>query len=87
MIPAVLLISGFFIVVIMMAVKAQLRKHETGKEAMIGLPAEAVTDIEEEGKVFVKGEYWRATSEKPIKKGAKVKILKVDGLTLSRRRN
>jgi membrane-bound serine protease (ClpP class) len=82
MIPAVLLISGFFIVVIMMAVKAQLRKHETGKEAMIGLPAEAVTDIEEEGKVFVKGEYWRATSEKPVKKGAKVQILKVDGLTL-----
>ena len=34
------------------------------------------------GKVFIKGEYWRATSEKPIKKGAKVKVIKVEGLSL-----
>jgi len=32
--------------------------------------------------VFIKGQYWKATSEKPIKKGAKVKIVKVEGLNL-----
>ena len=82
LIPAVLVVSGFFILVIWMAVKAQLRKHFTGTEAMIGIDAEAVTDIANEGKVFLKGQYWNATSEKPVKKGAKVKIIKVEGLSL-----
>jgi membrane-bound serine protease (ClpP class) len=82
LIPAVLVVSGFFIVVIWMAIKAQLRKHFTGAETMIGIDAEAVTDIANEGKVFLKGQYWNATSEKPVKKGAKVKIIKVEGLSL-----
>jgi len=82
LIPAVLLVSGFFIAVIWMAIQAQMRKHFTGAEAMIGAEAEVVTDIVNEGKVFLKGQYWKAISEKPIKKGAKVKIVKVEGLSL-----
>ena len=82
LIPAVLLVSGFFIAVIWMAIQAQMRKHFTGIEAMIGAEAETLTDIANEGKVFLKGQYWKATSEKPVKKGAKVKIIKVEGLNL-----
>lgn len=82
LIPAVLVASGFFIVVIWLAVKAQLREHFTGSEAMIGDETEALTDIDEEGKVFVRGEYWNAKSGKPIKKGAKVKVIRVEGLSL-----
>ena len=82
LIPAILVASGFFIVVIWLAIKAQMRKHFTGVEAMVGTEAEVVTDIDNEGKVFLKGEYWRATSEKPVKKGAKVKVIKVEGLSL-----
>jgi membrane-bound serine protease (ClpP class) len=82
LVPAILVASGFFIVVIWLAIKAQLRKHSTGVEAMTGSEAEAVTDIDNEGKVFLKGEYWKATSEKPIKKGAKVRVVKVEGLSL-----
>jgi membrane-bound serine protease (ClpP class) len=82
LIPAVLVASGFFIVVIWLAVKAQLRKHFTGAEAMIGSEAEVMKDIDKEGEVFIMGEYWKATSDNPIKKGAKVKIIKVDGLKL-----
>jgi membrane-bound serine protease (ClpP class) len=44
---------------------------------------EAMTDIANEGKVFFQGEYWSAQSQSPIPKGAKVKILKVDGLKLT----
>jgi membrane-bound serine protease (ClpP class) len=76
------LVSGFFIAVIWMAIKAQMRKKSTGIEAMIGAEAEAVTDIANEGKVFLKGEYWKATSKKAIKKGTKVAIVKVEGLSL-----
>jgi membrane-bound serine protease (ClpP class) len=82
LIPAVVVASAFFIVVIWMAIKAQLRKHSTGAEAMVAAEAQAVTDIANEGKVFLKGEYWKATSNKPIKKGTKVKIIKVEGLNL-----
>ena len=82
LIPAVVLVSSFFIAVIWMAIKAQMRKKSTGAEAMIGAEAEALTDIANEGKVFLEGQYWRATSAKLIKKGAKVKIVKVEGLSL-----
>ena len=82
LIPAILVASGFFIVVIWLAIKAQMRKHSTGVEAMTGAEAEVVTDIDNEGKVFLRGEYWKATSEKPIKKGAKVRVVKVEGLSL-----
>jgi membrane-bound serine protease (ClpP class) len=60
-----------------------LRKHFSGAEAMINAEAEAVTDIVGEGEVFLKGEYWKAISDRPIKKGAKVKIIKIDGLSLN----
>lgn len=82
MIPAIIVTSAFFIVIIWLAIKAQFRKHYSGAEAMLEMEAEAITDIADEGKVFFKGEYWRATSEKEIKKGAKVKIVKVDGMSL-----
>jgi membrane-bound serine protease (ClpP class) len=49
---------------------------------MTGAEAEVVTDIANEGEVFLKGAYWKATSEKPVKKGAKVRVVKVEGLSL-----
>jgi len=82
LIPAVLVASGFFIVVILMAIKAQMRKHYSGKESMIEGQGEARTDINGEGKVFFQGEYWTAVSDQFIPRGAKVRIKKVDGLKL-----
>ncbi|HUN55504.1 MAG TPA: nodulation protein NfeD [Smithella sp.] len=82
LIPAIVVASGFFIVVIWLAIKAQMRKHFTGAEAMAGEETEALTDIADDGKVFVRGEYWSAKSEKPIKKGAKVRVVRVEGLSL-----
>ena len=72
----------FFIIVIWIATKAQLQKHLTGPEAIIGVETEALTDIANEGNVFLEGQYWRATSSKPLKKGVKVRIVKVSGLSL-----
>ena len=71
MIPAVLVASGFFIVVIGLAVKAQMRKHYSGKESMIDELGEARTNIDGEGQVFFQGEYWTAQSDKFIRQGAK----------------
>jgi len=82
LIPAVLVASGFFIVVIWLAIKAQMRKHFSGSEAMVGAEAEVMKDIDEEGEVFLMGEYWKASSKEPVKKGAKVRVVKVVGLRL-----
>ncbi len=38
---------------------------------------------EREGLVFVNGELWRAVSEAPLRPGNKVRIQKVEGLTLT----
>lgn len=82
LIPAVVTASAFFIVIVWLAVKAQMRKHYSGMESMAGGEGEAKTDITGEGKVFFQGEYWTAKSDHPIFKGAKVRILKVEGLNL-----
>ncbi|MBN2439576.1 MAG: nodulation protein NfeD, partial [Deltaproteobacteria bacterium] len=80
LIPAVLVTSLFFIVVIAMAVKAQLLKHQGGKEGMVGEEGRAVTDISGEGKVLIHGEYWSASSDKAIAKGARVRVIRVENL-------
>ncbi len=80
--PAVVVTSAFFIVVIWLAIKAQMRKHYSGIEAMIEAQGEAVTDIETKGQVFFQGEYWTAESNRLIPKGAKVRIKKVEGVKL-----
>jgi len=82
LLPAVLVASGFFIIVILLAVKAQMRRHYSGTEAMIEGQGEAQTAIDGEGKVFFQGEYWTAESDQFIPAGAKVRVKKVDGLKL-----
>jgi membrane-bound ClpP family serine protease len=39
-------------------------------------------DAASRGLVFVHGELWRAVASHPIPRGARVRILRVDGLTL-----
>lgn len=82
LIPAVALTSIFFIVVIWLAAKAQMRKHFSGAETMVEGQAKALTDIDPEGQVLYQGEYWSAESSQPVPKGAKVRIVKVEGLKL-----
>jgi len=81
-VPVVLFSVGFFLTVSYFGLKAQRRKTISGTDSMIGQIAEAITDIDPEGKVRIFGEIWNAYSDEPIKKGEKVKILKVEGLKL-----
>lgn len=82
MIPTIIAISLFFIAVISLAVRAQLRKPTTGMEAMGGKEGKAVTDIDAEGKVEIGGELWNASSSGPIAKGELVKVTGLKGLAL-----
>jgi len=76
----VLVMTLFFGVVIAKGFEAYRQKPITGMEAMPGEHGTAETDIMPEGKVFVRGEYWNATSAEPIVKGDKVEVIAVEGL-------
>jgi len=82
LIPSISVISLFFIGVITLALKAQLRKPATGKEGMIGKEGFAVTAVHRDGKVLIDGEYWNATSALNIEEGKKIRVLSVEGLSL-----
>jgi membrane-bound serine protease (ClpP class) len=56
------------------------RKSVTGEEGMVGELGVTVTDIQNNGKVLVHGEYWNASSAKPIPVNSKVRVLRVHGL-------
>jgi membrane-bound serine protease (ClpP class) len=58
------------------------KKSIVGAEAMIGEEGIAKGEINPEGWVLVHGEYWNASSEKPIAAGSKVRVKKVHGLKL-----
>ncbi len=70
------------IVMIRLALRARSTRISTGVDGMIGLRGYAETPIEPEGRVFVRGELWRARSKVKIAPGEGVRITRVDGLTL-----
>jgi len=60
------------------------RKHVrlTGAAELVGLPAVTRTEVARRGTVFVRGEYWQATSETVIPAGVDVRVDSVEGLLL-----
>ncbi len=65
-----------------LAFRSMSQKIQTGNEAMIGLEGIAYTELEPEGKVHVRGEYWDATSKLEVAKGRKVRVIEVRDLKL-----
>lgn len=84
LIATVLVISGFFIVVISLAVKAHRRKPQTGTQGIlneIGRVQQRITP-DHPGKVFVHGEIWNARSEGIIEPGEVVEVVGIEHLQL-----
>jgi membrane-bound serine protease (ClpP class) len=65
-----------------LALRARRARVTTGLAGMIGLKGRAETAIEPEGRVFVRGELWRARSQMKIAAGENVRVVGVEGLTL-----
>jgi membrane-bound serine protease (ClpP class) len=82
-IPSVIITAAFFIFVVGKGIRAQRLPVKVGKETMLGKIVSAMTPIDSsDGKVFIEGEYWTATSDTPIDLGRAVQIVAVEGLTL-----
>jgi membrane-bound serine protease (ClpP class) len=73
---------AFFTAVISLAVRSQIRKPFTGSEGMVGETGVAATDIDGRGKVHVVGELWDARCDQPVRKGDRVTVKRLEGMTL-----
>jgi membrane-bound serine protease (ClpP class) len=73
----------FFMFIIGFGLRALRSKTPTGKEGLIGEIGETLTRLDPEGRVAVHGEIWNAVSLSGIiSKGAKVRIVSLENLTL-----
>jgi membrane-bound serine protease (ClpP class) len=75
--------SAITMFLLSLAVRARRGKVETGSEGMIGATGAAVTPLEPEGKVFVRGEYWNAVSLQPVAAGTPVRVTGINQLKLT----
>lgn len=65
-----------------LVLRARANKVVTGSSGMVDEIAIAHTPLNPAGKVFVHGEFWDATSSRPVEAGARVKIVAIEGLDL-----
>jgi len=72
-------LGGFWAFALTKAVAVRRRPVSVGPEEIVGM--EGV--VRDSGLVFVHGELWRARSEAPLAPGQRVRVDRVDGLTLS----
>lgn len=88
-ITTVLVVSGLFILLIWLVIRAHRRKVVTGEEGLIGEICEVIDKIEagKTGAVKMRGEIWNAIvpegSEEKISAKSKVKVVAVNNLTLT----
>jgi membrane-bound serine protease (ClpP class) len=75
-------VSGFFLGVARIALKARFRPAISGKTTLIGEKCTALENFQEKGRVKLNSEIWWATSPVFVKEGQAVVILGVSGLTL-----
>lgn len=83
-ISAALATAAFFVFAVGAGVRAQKRKVTTGHEGLVGLLAEARTDIAPVGRVFLEGAWWTAENRggEPVRAGEMVRVVAVRGLRL-----
>ena len=74
------------VVLVMVAIGAAMRARgssvRTGREAMVGAPAQALEEFQDSGHVRAFGEIWQARSDVPVGSGEQLEIIAIDELTL-----
>jgi len=77
-----LLVAGFLWIAVSKSMQAAFARPSHDLDALIGKIGEAKTKISDEGSVQVAGELWTARSEKPIKSGTAVRVVRREGFVL-----
>ena len=79
---ASILVAGFLWVAVGKSIQAASIRPSHDLNALVGQVGEAKTKIFDEGSVQVAGELWTARSEKPIKSGTAVRVVRREGFVL-----
>jgi membrane-bound serine protease (ClpP class) len=79
---ASVLVAGFLWIAVGKSIQAAYARPAHDLDALVGQVGEAKTKILDEGSVQVAGELWTARSEKPIKSGAVVRVVRREGFVL-----
>ena len=78
-------LAGIVLFLVNLVVRAQRRPPVTGPSAMIDEVGQTLTPIEPggSGRVATHGEIWTATSKETVSQGESVRVISVNGLTLT----
>jgi len=79
---ASILVAGFLWIAVRKSIQAAQTKPAHDLETLVGQTGEAKTKILEEGSVQVAGELWTARSEKLIKAGSPIRVVRREGFVL-----
>jgi membrane-bound serine protease (ClpP class) len=71
-----------FVILLVALLKSMTQKVVTGEKGMVGLVGVADSDVERSGRVRVRGEYWAARSDRPIKAGRPIRVVEIENLTV-----
>jgi membrane-bound serine protease (ClpP class) len=75
--------AAFVFFVLGTAIRNRRRPVVTGREYLIGAAGEALEDFDAEGWARVQGENWRVRSSAPVRRGQRLRVKAIDGLTLT----
>ena len=65
-----------------LGMKASRTKRLTGLQTLLGEMGVSRTPLNPEGTVFVNGEYWQARADHAIEAGKKVRVEKIENMTI-----
>ena len=87
--PVVFGMTAICMMLIRLGVRAQRQPAVTGEAGMLGEAGRALTEIGagRTGRVATHGEIWQAKADETIAEGARVRVVGIDGLTLTVRKD
>ncbi len=74
--------AGLFLLVLALLLRSRRRSVITGEEALIGAEGEALSWLDDKGRIRLTGEIWAARAATPLQPGTRVKVVARDGLVL-----
>ncbi len=74
--------AAFLLVLFGMLARSRRAAVVSGREQMVGASAEALEDFAREGWARVHGERWKVRSPEPVRRGERLRVTAIDGLTL-----
>ncbi len=88
-VPVVLGMSAILLFLVRLAVASQRRRSVTGDAGMLGERGKAISKVAAgaEGRILAHGELWTARAQDDLEPGDQVRIVAVEGLTLTVRRD